>query len=174
MVAIRVLWALAVLWHTLAFAAGSVNVWFAYRAMFGGRRKASWSRVIHTAEWQLWASGLAIVGLGVALSGWQPYLSNPKLWAKAMLVTVWLLSTLVIRYVAIDRLREGMRTPMLLACSISAACWIYGAFLGVAKTLANGALPFAALASGFLLAILGCVLITAFCEYARVHTASIE
>ena len=67
--AIRVRWVFAVLWHTLAFAAGSVNVWFAYRAMFGDRREASWARVMHTAEWQLQASGLTTIGLGSALAG---------------------------------------------------------------------------------------------------------
>jgi hypothetical protein len=165
---IRVLWAFAVFWHTLAFAAGSVNVLFAYRAVFGGRREASWSQVIHAAEWHLWVSGLAIVGLGISLSGWETYLADPKLWTKALLVTVWLFSTLVMRHMAIDRLRAGKRSLMLWACSISAACWIYGAFVGVAKTLANGALPFAALAGGFLLTILGCLMATMY--YENVHT----
>ena len=47
---IRVLWAFAVFWHTLAFAAGSMNVLFAYRAMFGGRVE-SWNlRDTHMME----------------------------------------------------------------------------------------------------------------------------
>ena len=61
---------------------------------------------------------------------------------------------------------------MLIACSISAACWIYGAFLGVAKTLANGTLSFSALMGGFLLAILGCLILTMRKENVRAQLAS--
>ncbi|MDE2371868.1 MAG: hypothetical protein KGN16_23065 [Burkholderiales bacterium] len=174
MLILRILWALAVLWHTMAFAAGGVNVWFAYRAMFGGPRSATSSRVIQSAEWQLWASGFAIVGLGIQLVGWDHYLANPKLWAKALLVTIWLASTLLIRYRAIPQLRQGRRQLMLRACSVSAACWIYGAFLGVAKTLANGALPFAALCTGFVMTIVGCLILTLHHEDAHGRAAAVD
>lgn len=44
---------------------------------------------------------------------------------------------------------------MLLASSISAACWSYGAWLGVAKPLANGVAPFWVLLAGFVVTVVG-------------------
>ncbi len=161
----KVLWSLVVFWHSLAFAAGCVNVFLSYRALFAGNRNPAWSEVIRSAEWQLWLSGFAIVGSGMVISGWQSYLVNPKLWTKSLLVVVWLLTTLVIRYVAVDRLRAGQRQWMLWAGSVSTACWLYGAYLGVAKTLANGAAPFVALAGGFLITIFGCLSVTFWLEH---------
>ena len=166
---LKLVLALTVFWHTLAFAAGSVNVLHSYRALFGGERNLGWSRVIQSAEWQLWVSGFGIICLGIALSGWDAYLFNPKLWAKLVLVTVWLCSTVFMRRFALVRLRTGQRGPMLATSAVSAACWAYGAFLGVAKSLANGAMPFTGLAAGFLLTICGCAAVTMALESRRQH-----
>jgi hypothetical protein len=92
------------------------------------------------------------------------YLANPKLWAKLAVVTVWLGSTLVMRHVAVPRLRLGLRTPMLWTCSVSGACWLYGAFLGVAKPLAGGVVPLAVFLAGFAAVIMGCLAATAYFE----------
>jgi len=56
---------------------------------------------------------------------------------------------------------------MLLASSISAACWSYGAWLGVAKPLANGVAPFWALLAGFVVTIVGFIFLTLCFEKRR-------
>jgi hypothetical protein len=64
------------------------------------------------------------------------------------------------RYYAVAKLVAGFRTPMLLAAAVNVSCWIYGAFLGVAKPLANGVAPFTALMGGWLATILVCLAVT--------------
>lgn len=76
------------------------------------------------------------------------------------LITVWLVTTQVMRHIAIPRLKAGQRWPMLATSGVSLACWVYGAFLGVAKGLAYGAAPFAVLLSGFALTLAVCVALT--------------
>ena len=55
-------------------------------------------------------------------------------------------------------------------CSVSAARWIYGAFPGVAKPLANGAVSFKVLIAGFLITILGSLGMSFHFEGFRIHT----
>ena len=152
MLLLRVLITLAALWHTLAFAAGGAFVCLAYAALFGLKYERWWTRIIRSADLQLWLSGLALIALGVAASGFQTYASNPKLWAKLMVITVWPLSTQVMRAAKM----AGRSRTMLAACGVNLACWIYGAFLGVAKPLAFGVVPF----WGFVLGFAGLCLIT--------------
>lgn len=143
---------LAALWHTLAFAGGFFFVWQSYRALLGlCPHEGFWGRRVRQADLHLWLSGFAIIGLGIAISGLEAYLSNPKLWTKVVLISLWLVDTQAMRHYAVPLLRRGRRGPMLVASGISLACWVYGAFLGVAKGLAYGAVPFAALLCGFLL-----------------------
>ena len=52
---IKFLWVIAIFWHTLAFAAGGMNVVGAYRALFSGAHDPARTRAIRSAEWQLWA-----------------------------------------------------------------------------------------------------------------------
>lgn len=84
------LWTWAVLWHTLAFAAGSACVYQSYRTLFSGSLNANWARVIRAADLQLWLSGIAIIGSGISILGWQAYLANLKLWTKSVLAVSWL------------------------------------------------------------------------------------
>lgn len=152
---------LAVLWHTLAFAAGAVYVWHSYRALIGkASPQKSWGGVIRQADIHLWLSGFIIIGIGIVLSGGEAYLSNPKLWTKVNVISVWLASTQFLRHYALPRFRSGEARPMLVACSVNLACWIYGAFLGVAKGLAYGAVPLAVLAGGFAAVIFICLITT--------------
>ncbi len=155
----KILLSFAALWHTFAFAGGGVHVVDAYRSLFFGGYESRWARIIRSADWQLWASGFAIIGLGIALSGLN-YLTNPKLWAKGTLICVWLAATQTMRRFALPKFQRGERGPMLLASSISAACWSYGAWLGVAKPLANGVAPFWALLAGFVVTIVGFIFLT--------------
>lgn len=160
LLSIQVLTTLAVLWHILAFAAGGVHVFFAYQSLFQDQYHSKWTHIIRSADWQLWFSGVLIIGLGIASSGFDQYIANPKLWAKTLLITTWFISTQCIRHYAALKFRLGHRPPMLLASSVSAACWIYGAFLGVAKPLAYGAVSFSVLFAGFVLTVGACLVIT--------------
>lgn len=149
MLLLKILMTLAVLWHSFAFATGGVYAFLAYRSLFDRRYDRRWTRVIRSADWQLWVSGIAIIVLGIALSGFDPYMANPKLWTKLLVVATWLVSTQFLRHVGVRHSRAGNRRPALVACAVNLACWIYGAFLGVAKPLADGSAPFSAFLVGF-------------------------
>lgn len=163
---------LAVLWHTFAFAAGGVYVFHAYRVLFQGGYNPSSVKVIRSADWQLWLSGFVMIGLGVALFGFATYMSNPKLWAKLLVITIWLISTQTIRRYAVAKMRIGYRVPMLLASSVNVACWIYGAFLGIAKPLGSGIVSFTLLATGFDVMIALCLAVTILLENRRQRVVS--
>ncbi|RVU03315.1 hypothetical protein EOE18_16555 [Novosphingobium umbonatum] len=165
---LKLLWALAVFWHVLAFCQGGYCVLQAYASLFDGSRDPLRQHRIKVAEWHLWASGLAIIALGILLAGGLCYFQNPKLWTKLVVVIVWLATSLMLGNLRHISTLSGRRSALLLICSISAACWLYGAFLGVAKSLANGAVPFGAFISGFGLTILGCIAATFWLE--RRHT----
>jgi len=144
------------LWHVIAFACGFLFVFQAYLALFGRvRYDPTHNRIIRHADRHLWISGFAIIGLGILMNGAEVYLANPKLWTKAMLITIWAVSTEAMRLYALPRLRRGMRMPMLVTGTLSLACWIYGAFLGVAHGLAYGKAPLWGLMAGYLLVLLG-------------------
>jgi hypothetical protein len=165
--ALKLFITLAALWHTLAFAAGGVFVTLAFGALCGLKYERWWTRVIRTADQQLWISGVALIGLGILGSGFQNYVSNPKLWAKILVIAVWAISIQLLRRYK----RRGETEKLLLACGVSLGCWTYGAFLGVAKPLAYGAAPFWAFAAGFVLVCLAAVL-TAGAVYRRFALAA--
>jgi chromate transporter len=170
---LKVLLTLAVLWHTFAFAAGGVYVFHAYQTLFKGGHSPLGTSVIRSADLQLWLSGVLIIGFGIVLAGFNPYVSNPKLWTKVLLITVWFISTQTMRFYAVAQFRAGIRLPMLLASSVNVACWIYGAFLGVAKPLAYGVVSFPVLAAGFVVMIALCLSITMMFETRRQQRHSI-
>lgn len=169
---LKTLLSFAMLWHTFAFAAGGVYVFHAYHVLFRGGHNPSGVKVIRSADWQLWLSGFMIIGLGIALFGFDQYVANPKLWAKVLLITIWLISTQTIRRYAVVQMRTGNRTPMLLASSVNVACWIYGAFLGVAKPLGLGVVSFTILTAGFDVTIALCLIVTILLENRRQRTAA--
>lgn len=170
---LKVLLTLTALWHTFAFAAGGVYVIHAYQTLFKGGHNPIGTSVIRSADWQLWLSGVLIIGFGIALAGFLPYVANPKLWAKTLLITVWFISTQTMRFYAVSQFRAGIRLPMLLASSVNVACWIYGAFLGVAKPLANSVVSFPVLAVGFVVMIAVCLSVTMMFETRRQQRHSI-
>ena len=149
MLILKTLLSLAALWHVCAFAAGGVYVFHAYRVLFYGGHNPAGLKVIRTADVQLWLSGFVMIGLGILVFGFDAYAFNPKLWAKLVLIVIWLISTQMIRRYAVIQLRDGNRLPMLLASSINVTCWAYGAFLGVAKSLALGGFLFSGFIIGF-------------------------
>lgn len=161
----RLLHACAMLWHVLAFGAGAVFVYFSYRALFGVETYESrWGKIIRGADVHLWLSGFVIIGLGAAMAGIEPYFSNPKLWCKVVVIVLWFIVTQLMRYIAIPQLRQGKRELMLATSAISLSCWIYGAFLGGARAMAGGVVPFSHFLGGFALTILACVGTTFYLE----------
>jgi hypothetical protein len=142
--------AVASLWHLLAFAIGLSLLFHHVRALY--RQESydrQWAGPLRMAELHLWQSGIAIIGVGIAQFGLERYASNPKLWAKVAVVLVWAASIRILRTRAAAWLRSDQRSRLVAVSSISAACWLYGAFLGCARGLAFGVAPFAALAAGF-------------------------
>jgi hypothetical protein len=97
MLPLQTIFAFALFWHLLAFAAGGVYVALSYQALFNGGYVPQWGRVIRRADWHLWASGLGVIGLGIALAGTDRFVSDPKLWAKVLVIAVWFVSTQVLR-----------------------------------------------------------------------------
>lgn len=147
----------AVYWHVAAFAAGGICVWLSYRALFGLEAYTSyWGKIIRHADMHLWLSGLAIIVIGGALRTYPEYLSNPKLWAKVTVVTLWLCSTHYLRRVALPKFRDGKRKPMMYAAALNLSGWLYGAWLGVAHGLSHiaGSYPFFLAGFAFLAALL--------------------
>jgi chromate transporter len=161
---LKSLLSLAALWHIFAFAAGGVYVFHAYRVLFYGGYNPVGTRIIRTADWQLWLSGFTIIGLGILINGYNEYTSNPKLWAKLIVIVIWLISTQSIRRYAAPQMRAGNRIPMLIASSLNVTCWIYGAFLGVAHSLGFGTISFKTLISGFDVTLAISLCITALLE----------
>lgn len=157
---LKILLSLVVLWHTFAFAAGGVYIFNAYHILFRGGHNPSGVKVIRSADWQLWLSGFMIIGLGIMIDGFEQYAANPKLWAKTVLIIIWLISTQTIRRYAVVKIRTGDRTPMLIASSVNVACWIYGAFLGVAKSLAFGVVSLSMWTVGFDITLAVCIVTT--------------
>lgn len=134
---------LAVLWHVLAFAFGAVYVAHSYRAILGYvPYDRAWTGILRAADLHLWLSGAVIIGLGVWGAGLESYVANPKLWAKTTVVVVWFLSTQFMRGVALPRFGCGKPAAILWASGVNVACWLFGAFLGCAKGLANGAVSY--------------------------------
>lgn len=168
---LKTLMALAMLWHTFAFAAGGVYVFHAYRVLFSGGFNPTGVKVIRSADWQLWLSGFMIIGLGIMIDGVEQYAANPKLWAKVIIICIWLISTQAIRRYAALKMRSGYRIPMLLASSVNVTCWIYGAFLGVAKPLGFGVMSFKALMAGFDIILLLSLSATIMLENRHQHSA---
>jgi hypothetical protein len=155
----------AALWHTLAFAAGAVFVYFSYRAVFGLEPyMPKWGVIIRHADIHLWLSGFLLIGIGFTLQGMDKYLSNPKLWAKTAVIFVWFFSTQFLRHYALPKFRKGERGAMLVAASISLCCWLYGAFLGSARDLSYGNASFGFLGGGFALTLIVCLALTAYFE----------
>ena len=164
---LKTLFSIAVLWHVFAFAAGGVYVFHAYRVLFFGGHNPAGLKVIRTADVHLWLSGFTVIGLGIVMFGLSVYFSNPKLLAKLVLVVIWLFSTQLIRRYAVKRIRNGNRTPMLLASSINVTCWVYGAFLGVAKPLVLEGYTFSQFLIGFDVVLACSLVVTLYLESKR-------
>jgi uncharacterized membrane protein len=167
MLLFNTLFSVAVLWHVFAFAAGGVYVFHAYRVLFFGGHNPAGLKVIRTADVHLWLSGFTVISLGIYMHGVNTYFANPKLLAKLILVVIWFFSTQLIRRYAVKKMREDNRTPMLLASSINVTCWVYGAFLGVAKPLVLNGYSFGQFLIGFAMLLVASFFVTLLLENKR-------
>ena len=145
--------ALAALYHVLATAAAMMAVFhFARRLRGEESREPLWRALFSQAEKHLWLSGLALVLLGLYVTGPEKYLANPKLWTKVSLITLWGLNSLWIKR-TLHRASPARRDLMF---GISIGALLYGTFLRVAKPLAYGVLPFAVFVAGLLATVGAC------------------
>lgn len=145
--------ALAALYHVLATAAAMMAVFhFARRLRGEESREPLWRALFSQAEKHLWLSGLALALLGLYVTGPEKYLANPKLWTKVSLITLWGLNSLWIKR-TLHRASPARRDLMF---GISIGALVYGTFLGVAKPLAYGVLPFAVFVAGLLATVGAC------------------
>ncbi|MBC8056928.1 MAG: hypothetical protein H7Y61_10155 [Rhizobiales bacterium] len=97
-------------------------------------------RLISLALLVLYATGIALVGLGLAED--PDYLANPKLQAKLLLVALLSVNALVLHHLTFPGLAHARRVArwkfgdfmrVALPVSLSNCLWMYCAFLGIAR-----------------------------------------
>ncbi|MCC7463739.1 MAG: DUF2214 family protein [Gammaproteobacteria bacterium] len=161
--------ALAALYHVLATAAAMMAVFhFARRQRGEEARQPLWRDCYARAELHLWISGVLLVLIGAWVTGWAKYLDNPKLWTKVSLIVLWGLNSLWMK----RTLHSASPARRDLMFGISIAALAYGSFLGVAKPLAYGVLPFGGFLAGFLATIAACTWIAR--RYLRAGPAALR
>lgn len=90
----------------------------------------------------LWGTGVAIVVLDLGMD-LDALMAKPKLLAKLTVVGVLTVNSLALHFVAFPTFRvthaDGLRAATMPAVfgAVSAASWMYAAFIGVAKPLAS-------------------------------------
>lgn len=134
-----------ILTHLLAFAVAAAGTAFGDFAIFARQRVDT--ELLHQATQAvagalalLWLSGLAIIGLdtGFALDA---LAQRPKLLAKLTVVAVLTLNGAALHLHVFDRLSQPQANPLCAASlpsvlgAVSAASWLYAAFVGVAKAV---------------------------------------
>lgn len=149
---IKILSTLCVFYHVLATVATIAGAYHLLCMALGRQTFGPvWKHALRNGELHLWISGVLIVGIGLYSNGWA-YLQNPKLWTKVCLIAVWGINSLLIK-AYLQKVSLDARSVFF---GISLASLLYGTFLGVAKPLANGVVPFPALLLGYLLTIVTC------------------
>ncbi|KAF0814340.1 hypothetical protein IGB42_01241 [Andreprevotia sp. IGB-42] len=97
----------------------------------------------------LWITGAALIALGCIQDGMH-YLDNPKLWMKVTVVIAltangWLLHSVAFphlqRRIAFVDLPLPDRAKLAVMGGVSATCWLFAAFLGIARSW-NQVLPY--------------------------------
>lgn len=120
----------------------------------------------------LWASGLALVGLGYATEG-AAYLANEKLWVKFAVVIALTLNGLALHLKAFPLLKRGvafvalpLRARLLAAAlgAVSGSSWIFAAYLGIARYL-NHTAPFTEVFAAYLAVVAGAVAVALLSQW---------
>ena len=133
--------------HVLAIAAAAAAVAFGDFAIFARQRidktmleTASWFASIALAA--LWISGLTVIIMDIGFD-LEQLAGKPKLLAKLTVVMVLTANSLALHWVAFPRFylpqADALRAATLPAVfgAVSATSWIYAAFVGIAKPLAE-------------------------------------
>jgi hypothetical protein len=134
-----------ILAHLLAFAVAAAGTAFGDFAIFARRRVDTAllhraSQAVSAALAMLWLSGLGIIGLDTAFA-LDSLLERPKLLAKLTVVSVLTLNGVALHFHVFDRLAQHHANPACAALlpsilgAVSAASWLFAAFVGVAKAL---------------------------------------
>ncbi|HEY0954605.1 MAG TPA: hypothetical protein VGE36_07610 [Roseateles sp.] len=145
----------AALYHLLATVAAMMAVFHFARVLRGEEGgHLLWRRVFTWGETHLWISGAVLIAAGIAQSSLTEYLGNPKLWTKLSLVLVWAANSWAIK----RTLRTASEARRNLMFGLSASSLLYGSFLGVAKPLAYGVLPFPWFLAGYAATVALCML----------------
>ncbi len=132
--------------HVLALAVAAVAVGFGDYAIFARERVnmrmlEQAARFATLALGLLWVSGLAVIVLDIGLD-LDVLASKPKLLAKLSVVTVLTINSLALHFLAFPRFATPQADTLQAATlpsifgAVSAASWLYAAFVGVAKPLA--------------------------------------
>lgn len=152
---IKVAITLAVLYHVLATVVVVAGVLLMLRTTLGIEHHGRFPRRMHGwGERHLWLSGALIIGLGVLQYG-LAYLDNPKLWTKLTVVGVWGLNSWLIK----RRIHRSTPRERALLLGVSGAALLYGTFLGVAKSLSGGVMPFGVFLAAYCVVTALCVLL---------------
>lgn len=138
--------ALAAFYHVMATVAAMMAV-FHFARIVRGKENGHplWRHLFTWGETHLWISGAILIGVGIYLSSLAEYLNNPKLWTKVSLVLLWGATSYAIR----KTIATASTARRNLMFGISSGSLLYGTFLGVAKPLAYGVLPFPCFLAGF-------------------------
>lgn len=135
-----------ILGHLLAFALAAVGIAFGDLAIFRKRRVdtdmlATAQAVVKWSLYGLWATGLAVIWLDTKFD-LAVLATKPKLLAKLSVVVAlsangWLLHRVVFqRFTVAQNDPEHAATLPAIAGAISAASWLFAAFIGVGKAVA--------------------------------------
>ncbi len=142
---------LATFYHIMATVASMMAVFHFARIMRSEESKHPlWRHVFNWGETHLWISGAILIGVGIYLSSLAEYLNNPKLWTKVSLILLWGASSYSIK----KTIQTASTARRNLMFGISIGSLLYGTFLGVAKPLAYGVLPFSWFVLGFVLTVM--------------------
>lgn len=145
--------AIAAFYHVMATVAAMMAVFHFARIQRGEESSHPlWRHIFHWGEFHLWISGLLLVSVGIYITGLQEYLGNPKLWTKLSLIALWAGNSYAIK----KTFRTASSARRNLMFGISTGSLLYGTFLGVAKPLAYGVLPFPYFLSGFMFTVALC------------------
>lgn len=147
--------AFAAFYHVIATVAAMMSVFHFSRVMRGDEiSQPLWRKIFSWGETHLWISGALLIVAGIYQSSLSEYLNNPKLWTKVSLVLIWGITSFMIQ--------KTMQTASVarrnLMFGISTGSLLYGSFLGVAKPLAYGVLPFPVFLMGYVATIAFCTL----------------
>ena len=142
---VAVLRMVLILTHLLAFAVAAAGTAFGDFAIFARQRVDT--ELLHQATQAvagalalLWLSGLAVIGLDTGFA-FDALAQRPKLLAKLTVVAVLTLNGAVLHLQVFDRLGQPQANPLCAAWlpsvlgAVSAASWLFAAFVGVAKAV---------------------------------------